>query len=89
MTQCVKPVFTIDTDYDDLADAIDDGPVESDQRQALIQDVANRTVGTAGCCGAVCMCFGCLCCGMCWKEIRETYDRFTLCGLWCPIPDAS
>jgi hypothetical protein len=79
----IKSVFTID-DLEEN-DSSDDASIPHDQRQALLQDVADRTVGTAGCCGAMCVCFGCLCCGLCWKEMHETYNRFTLCGLWCPM----
>jgi hypothetical protein len=56
-----------------------------EQKQGLLHDAAERTIGTAGCCGAFCMLFGCVCCGMCWGEFRDTYNRFTFCGLWCPV----
>jgi hypothetical protein len=83
----MKSVFTIDDLEDNDSSANDDAsaPHDSDQGQALLEGVADRTVGTAGCCGAMCVCFGCLCCGMYWKEMHETYNRFTLCGLWCPM----
>ncbi len=48
-------------------------------------DTVDRMAGTAGCCGAVCMLFGCLSCGLCWREMRETYAHHTLCGRWCPV----
>ena len=41
--------------------------------------------GTAGCCGALVLLFGCLCCGLCEREFTDTYRHHTLCGRWCPV----
>jgi hypothetical protein len=87
------PVFQIDDDDDDLADS-DQNTLPAftepaEQRQKLLVDdattTADRIAGTVGCCGAFCMLFGCISCGMCWREFRDTYIHHTLCGRWCPV----
>jgi hypothetical protein len=83
-----SPVFKIEDDdedsgHDDLAGPT---PGTADQAQSLLfDDTAERVVGTAGCCGAFVMLFGCLCCGLCTNEFVETYRHHTLCGRWCPV----
>ena len=85
------PVFQIEDDEDDLASpritlttTTPDGSTE--QSKPLLFDTSDRIIGTAGCCGAFCLLFSCLCfCGACKKEFIETYRRHTLCGRWCPI----
>ena len=91
-------MFLIDDsdDSDDLADvaptASDPAPdtvaCSAEQSQALLpgtMDMAERVVGTAGCCGALVLLFGCLCCGQCEREFVDTYRHHTLCGRWCPV----
>jgi hypothetical protein len=90
-------MFVID-DSDDSDDLADMAPTASDpapdtlacsieQRQCLLpaMDTAERVVGTAGCCGALVLLFGCLCCGQCEREFVDTYRHHTLCGRWCPV----
>ena len=91
------PVFKIeDSDDDDdlnirqlegaLPDASDtDIPFHASEQTQSLLNTTELAVGTAGCCGAVCLVFGCLCCGMCREEFVETYTRFTLCGRWWPL----
>ena len=85
------PVFQIEDDdnecgHDDDDDLADPMPGTADQAKSpLIDDTAERVVGTAGCCGAFVMLFGCLCCGLCTHEFVETYRHHTLCGRWCPV----
>jgi hypothetical protein len=56
----------------------------SEQTQSLLH-TTELAVGTAGCCGAACFAFGCLCCGLCRDELVDTHNRFTLCGKWWPL----
>jgi len=90
---CEAPgaVFQIE-DEDDLASdtpntaTLPDSPKHSaEQKQRLLLDTAELAVGTAGCCGAACLIYCCLCCGMCHDEMAETHNRHTLWGRWCPI----
>ena len=83
------PMFQIE-DTDDADDLADPTPTTTsrEQAQSLLvdqDDTAERVVGTAGCCGAFVMLFGCLCCGLCTREFLETYRHHTLCGRWCPM----
>lgn len=91
------PVFQIEDDEeDDLASpriiitaitTLDNSTINTtEQTKPLLFDTSHRIIGTAGCCGAFCLLFSCLCfCGACKKEFIETYRRHTLCGRWCPI----
>ena len=78
-----SPVFVIEEDDQPP----DHG--EKDPASGLLQeesDTAERAIGTVGCCGAIVMVGMCLmCCGCCRDEFRETYNRHTLFGRWCPI----
>jgi hypothetical protein len=82
---------TTNNNTDDLADPADpplDAPActAAEQRQSLLSlDTAERVAGTAGCCGALVLLFGCLCCGLCEREFTDTYRHHTLCGRWCPV----
>jgi len=83
------PVFQIEDEDNECAhdddDDLADPTVPGNADQPLIDDTAERVVGTAGCCGAFVMLFGCLCCGLCTNEFVETYRHHTLCGRWCPV----
>lgn len=70
-------------DKDDLA--MPETLGDTDPKQSLLHDTTNLVVGTAGCCGAVCFIYSCLCCGMCHDELVETYNHHTLFGRWCPM----
>ena len=88
------PIFTIEDSDDDMhmpEGALPDSgdtpflmaPAET--HSLLFHHAADRAVGTAGCCGAVCLSSFCLCCGMCRDEFVDTYNRFSLCGMWWPL----
>jgi hypothetical protein len=85
-------VFQIEDDDLEVSAVGDDSP-PSDSKQSTensrlihnLQDAAGLAVGTAGCCGAVFLSCGCLCCGQCHDELVDTYNRFTLCGRWWPV----
>lgn len=90
------PVFKIEEDdEDDLASpptstnhTSSDGNIADiiEQKEPLLFDTPHRIIGTAGCCGALCILFSCLCCcGACKHEFVETYRHHTLCGRWCPM----
>ena len=75
MSKAVEPKFVIEDD-----DEESDPTLESDH---LV--VADRAIGTLGFCGAliaVCACW--TCCGCCAREIRESYNEHTVCGLCWP-----
>jgi hypothetical protein len=89
------PIFTIEDSDDDLSmpggaltDARDTPSHASDEQTHPLLHATDRAVGTAGCCGAVCLISVCLCCGMCRDEFVETYNRFSLCGMWWPLKRA-
>jgi len=70
----VEPRFVIEEDDDEPSERL-----ESDHL------VADRAIGTLGFCGAllaVCACWAC--CGCCAREIRESYNGHTVCGLCWP-----
>jgi hypothetical protein len=91
-------VFTIEDSDDDDLTSMQGGGVSPDApflesaaagdeqtHSLLFHHATDRAVGTVGCCGAVCLSSVCLCCGMCRDEFVETYNRFTLCGMWWPL----
>jgi hypothetical protein len=53
--------------------------VESEAKTSSCEFFCERTIGTTGFFATIL----CWCCFM--KEMRETYNTRTWCGLWCPV----
>ena len=75
----VRPVFVIEEDDETTDNAANQAP--------LLDDTADRAVGTMGFCMAAFALFACMICGGCRKELKESYNRHTLFGRWCPVKE--
>jgi len=74
------PKFVIEEEEDD--EPSEKPTLESDS----LVSPADRAIGTLGFCSALlavfCACWAC--CGCCVREIRESYNHHTVCGLCWP-----